>query len=65
MDGAAVIQGIRGSDLHFNPRQIMMGRGGLRKESGGSTQNLELNFKLLDSLKVIPAGMLPPQTEWG
>lgn len=31
----------------------MMGRGGLRKESSSSAQNLELNFKLLDRLKVI------------
>lgn len=43
-----------------------MGRGGLRNESSGSRQNLELNFKKLsDSLKVTPAGWLLPQTEEG
>lgn len=43
----------------------MIGCGGLRKESGGSTQNLELNFKLLHSLKVISAGWLLSQTGRG
>lgn len=50
----------------LNPSQIIMGRGGLRNESSGSRQNLELNFKKLsDSLKVTPAGWLLPQTEEG
>lgn len=34
----------------------MMCRGGLREESSSPTESLEVNLKLLDSLKVVTAG---------